>query len=117
VPPASGPDSGESGPGIVGARRTRAGRIPRAEDGWRAGTAPERLGPRDLWTVRRPFAFRREDSLRGLAAGAATDGLSEILARAGVSTALVPSPSWNVKVTTPDDRVVAQAIERSGREV
>jgi len=79
-----------------------------------AGGAAERLGPRDIWTVRRPFAFRREDFARGLAAGADTDGLSVILSRAGVSTALVPSPSWNIKITTPDDWALAQAIERGG---
>jgi 2-C-methyl-D-erythritol 4-phosphate cytidylyltransferase len=80
---------------------------------WRADTLPERLGARDIWTVRRPFAFRREDFLRGLGAGPA-DGLSVILARAGVSTALVPAPSWNIKLTTPDDWVLADAIERAG---
>jgi len=79
-----------------------------------AGGAAERLGARDVWTVRRPFAFRREDLARGLASGADIDGLSVILARAGVSTALVPSPSWNIKITTSDDWALAQAIERRG---
>ena len=38
------------------------------------------------------------------------EGLSVILARGGVRTELVPAPSWNIKVTTPDDWVVAQAL-------
>jgi hypothetical protein len=36
-----------------------------------------------------------------------------ILTRVGVSTALVPAPSWNIKLTAPDDWTVAQALAGS----
>ena len=74
--------------------------------------ALERLPPGEVWLMRRPFVFRRADFARGLETGSADDGLSVILARAGVATRLVPSPSWNIKLTTPDDWALALAIER-----
>lgn len=68
-----------------------------------------------IWTVRRPFVFHRADFVRGLEPGSARDGLSVILARAGVRTALVPSPAWNIKITTADDWALAQAIDQGLR--
>jgi 2-C-methyl-D-erythritol 4-phosphate cytidylyltransferase len=68
-----------------------------------------------IWTVRRPFVFQRADFVHGLEQSAAHDGLSVILARAGVRTALVPAASWNIKVTTKDDWALAQAIEQGLR--
>jgi 2-C-methyl-D-erythritol 4-phosphate cytidylyltransferase len=80
------------------------------------GAAPVRIAAAgDVWLVRRPFVFRRADFLRGLALGGDHEGLSVILARVGVSTGLVPSPSWNIKVTTADDWAMAQALGRPGQ--
>lgn len=73
-------------------------------------TVPLRAG--EAWLMRQPFVLRRADLLRGLERGADDEGLSAILARVGVETALVPTPSWNIKVTTPDDWAMAQALER-----
>lgn len=76
-----------------------------------AGTMPERLAAAgEIWLVRRPFVFRRADFARGLATAGSDEGLSVILARVGVSTELVPAPSWNIKVSTADDWAVAQAL-------
>ena len=77
------------------------------------GDAPvSRFDAGAIWTVRRPFAFRRADFVRGLGSGSARDGLSVILARAGVHTALVSSAAWNIKITTADDWALAEAIEQ-----
>jgi 2-C-methyl-D-erythritol 4-phosphate cytidylyltransferase len=70
-----------------------------------------RFGAGEIWTVRRPFAFRRADFARGLAQSSAHEGLSVILARAGIRTELVPTPAWNIKITAADDWAMAQAIE------
>jgi 2-C-methyl-D-erythritol 4-phosphate cytidylyltransferase len=76
-----------------------------------------RLGPGELWLVRRPFACRRADLTAALAAAEAkgpgamlADGLSAMLARAGVTTEIVPAPSWNIKITTPDDWAIEQGL-------
>lgn len=75
------------------------------------GTTPARIaGAGEVWLVRRPFVFRRADFARGLATADGDEGLSVILARVGVSTELVPAPSWNIKVSTADDWAVAQAL-------
>ena len=75
------------------------------------GTTPVRLAAAgEIWLVRRPFVFRRADFTRGLATAGGDEGLSVILARVGVSTELVPAPSWNIKVSTADDWAVAQAL-------
>lgn len=60
--------------------------------------------------------FRQVDH-RGLDPGSSSDGLGVILARVGVCNALVPAPSWNIKVTTQDDWLLAQDIERGGGPV
>ena len=76
-----------------------------------------RLDAGDVWTVRRPFVFRRADFARGLETAIGDEGLSVILGRAGVRTELVPTASWNIKVTTADDWELARAIERELRPV
>ena len=84
----------------------------------RVGDAPmTRLDAGDVWTVRRPFVFRRADFARGLETAAGDEGLSVILGRAGVRTELVPAATWNIKVTTADDWELARAIERELRPV
>jgi 2-C-methyl-D-erythritol 4-phosphate cytidylyltransferase len=84
----------------------------------RVGEAPmTRLDASEVWTVRRPFAFRRDDFMRGLAMSAGNEGLSVILGRVGVSTTLVPTASWNIKITTADDWALAGAIDQGLRPV
>jgi len=39
------------------------------------------------------------------------EAITTILARVGVYTELVPAPSWNIKITTPEDWDLARAIE------
>jgi 2-C-methyl-D-erythritol 4-phosphate cytidylyltransferase len=91
---------------------------------WSQGGARARLGPGELWLVRRPFACRRAELTEALAAAADEDargrpaeGLSVLLERAGVATEIVPAPSWHIKVTTVDDWALAEAIERGLRPV
>jgi 2-C-methyl-D-erythritol 4-phosphate cytidylyltransferase len=80
------------------------------------GDAPvSRFDAGAIWTVRRPFAFHRADLARGLEQSSEHEGLSVILARAGIRTVLVPATSWNIKVTTADDWALAQAIEQGLR--
>lgn len=79
-----------------------------------AGEPPARLGG-EIWHVRRPIVLPRADFTRGLEAGAGEEGLTVILDRVGVPTELVPAPSWNIKLTTPDDWALACAIEQSLR--
>lgn len=50
------------------------------------------------------------DFIRGVTRASGNKDSSVGLARVGVSTERVPAPSWNVKITTADDWVVAQAL-------
>jgi 2-C-methyl-D-erythritol 4-phosphate cytidylyltransferase len=75
------------------------------------GALAERLGPGDLWLVRRPFAARRADFARAVTTGATGEGLAVLLGHIGVSIEIVPAPPWNLKVTTAEDWALAQAID------
>jgi 2-C-methyl-D-erythritol 4-phosphate cytidylyltransferase len=55
--------------------------------------------------------------VRGLAGATGEEGLGIILGRGGVALEPVPAPSWNIKLTTPDDWATAQAIEQGLRPV
>jgi 2-C-methyl-D-erythritol 4-phosphate cytidylyltransferase len=79
--------------------------------------APHRLGAGEVHLVRRPVAFRRADFALGLEGAPPGETIGAILARAGVRMELVPAPSWSIKLTTPDDWLVAEAIERGFRPV
>jgi 2-C-methyl-D-erythritol 4-phosphate cytidylyltransferase len=82
------------------------------------GEAPMvRLDAGQVWTVRRPFVFRRVDFARGLERTAQSEGLSVILGSVGVRTTLLPTASWNIKVTTADDWALAHAIHQVLRPV
>jgi 2-C-methyl-D-erythritol 4-phosphate cytidylyltransferase len=76
--------------------------------------AAARIPAGDVWLTRKPWAFRREDFARGLASpGDPKEGIGGFLTRAGQQIALVDAEPWNVKLTTPDDWRLAEAIERS----
>jgi 2-C-methyl-D-erythritol 4-phosphate cytidylyltransferase len=75
------------------------------------GGARSRLGPGSVWLVRRPFACRRAHLAQVADSARGDDGLSVVLERAGVHTALVTAPPWHIKVTTAEDWALAQAIE------
>ncbi len=78
----------------------------------------ERLPPGAAWMSRKPFAFRRGVLLDGLERypdPVDDAGLLDILKAAGQELELVPSEPWNIKVTTPDDWRLAEAIERGLR--
>jgi 2-C-methyl-D-erythritol 4-phosphate cytidylyltransferase len=76
----------------------------------RPGMSRQRLGPREVWLIRRPFACGRADFTRALGSVESDDGLSTVLEAVGVHTRVVPSPPWNIKVTTPEDWTLALAI-------
>jgi 2-C-methyl-D-erythritol 4-phosphate cytidylyltransferase len=81
----------------------------------RPGMPRRRLGPREVWLIRRPFACRRADFARVLEAIEGDEGLSTALDAVGVRTQVVPAPPWNIKITTPDDWALARAIAESLR--
>jgi 2-C-methyl-D-erythritol 4-phosphate cytidylyltransferase len=70
----------------------------------------QRLGPRDVWLIRRPFACRRADFARVLETIEGEEGLSTVLEAVGVRAEIVPAPPWNIKITTRDDWALARAI-------
>jgi 2-C-methyl-D-erythritol 4-phosphate cytidylyltransferase len=83
---------------------------------WAPGSVPRRVGKGgEIWTLRRPLVFRRADFLRCLAEVVSEESISDLLERVGVSIELVPTPSWNINVTTPDDWALARAIEETVR--
>jgi 2-C-methyl-D-erythritol 4-phosphate cytidylyltransferase len=77
------------------------------------GREVTRIAAGSLWLTRKPWAFRRDAFLRGLAGpGEPHEGLGGFLTRAGEEIALVPTEPWNLKITTADDWRLAEAIER-----
>ena len=71
-----------------------------------------------LWAVQTPQAFRRDLLERAHAragrngfAGAETDD-AVLVERLGARVALVPGPRTNLKITTPEDRAIADALLR-----
>ena len=83
---------------------------------WVPGAVPLRVGRSDeIWTLRRPLVFRRADFARCLAELVSEESISDLLERVGVCLELVPTPSWNIKITTPDDWALARAIEKTVR--
>jgi 2-C-methyl-D-erythritol 4-phosphate cytidylyltransferase len=79
-----------------------------------AAGAAARIPAGDVWLTRKPWAFRREDFMRGLASpGDPNEGIGGFLTRAGQAIALVDAAPWNIKLTTVDDWRLAEAIERA----
>ena len=74
------------------------------------GMPLERIGPGEVWLTRRPFACRRADFERVLGMIDSDEGLSTALEAVGIGLKLVPSPPWNIKLTTQDDWVLARAL-------
>lgn len=66
-----------------------------------------------LWSSRKPVAFSRAAFARGLAARGRLPhdaGVTEVLLEAGEHVEIVPTEPWNIKVTTPADWALAQAM-------
>ena len=101
-------DAARAGSAAVAAIREAASAYHAPREGARA-----RLGPGSVWLVRRPFGCWRADLARVLDTIVGKDGLSVLLERVGVRTELVPALPWHIKVTTPEDWALAQAIEQS----
>lgn len=77
--------------------------------------------PGQLLMGQKPVAFLRSSVLRGYAAWNTGDeindpSLMEILERAGVRTHFVEGSSTNIKITTPDDLKLAEALVRLSGE-
>jgi 2-C-methyl-D-erythritol 4-phosphate cytidylyltransferase len=105
-------DAARAGTAAVAAVREASSAYHAPPDGART-----RLGPGTAWLVRRPFGCRRADLARVFDTLAGKDGLSVLLARVGVHTALVPAPPWHIKVTTAEDWALARAIEQGLRPI
>lgn len=79
--------------------------------GWGQGVPRE-----GLWAVQTPQAFRRAALIAAheaaLADGHAATDDAGLIARAGQSVALVPGDARLLKVTTPGDLLLAQALAR-----
>lgn len=79
------------------------------------GAAVEVTIPRQrLWLAQTPQGFRRELGerafARALAEGWDCSDDAQVLERAGERVVIVPGDARNLKITTPDDLLVAQAI-------
>lgn len=80
-----------------------------------AERAVGRMAAGDLWLTSKPWAFRREAFVRGLAGPReSAEGIGGFLRRAGEEIAVVPTEPWNFKITTADDWRLVEAIERAG---
>ncbi len=84
----------------------------------RDGHVTRTLDRSRLWAVQTPQVFERKLLERAHAKGraqrvAATDDAA-LVERLGVKVRIVPGLERNIKVTTPDDRVVAEAFLRCG---
>ena len=81
----------------------------------RIGNLVQETVPRaDLWLAQTPQGFRREIGLRAFTDAAAigfqgTDDV-QVLERLGLEVALVQGDAANLKLTTPDDLAVAEAL-------
>lgn len=68
----------------------------------------------DLWTVQTPQAFRtealREAHARAVAAGENATDDAALVERAGGRVVVVQSSTFNIKITYPDDLILAEAI-------
>lgn len=97
----------ETGAAILARRCTDT--VKRSDDG---RTVAETVDRAQLWLAQTPQVFRTALLRRALAeAGDVTDEAMAV-ERAGVSVRLVPGSAENVKVTTPADLVVAEALLR-----
>jgi 2-C-methyl-D-erythritol 4-phosphate cytidylyltransferase / 2-C-methyl-D-erythritol 2,4-cyclodiphosphate synthase len=77
----------------------------------------ETLDRQTIYLAQTPQAFRRDVLQEALAAaGDATDEAA-LAERAGHAVKIVEGEASNIKVTTPDDLVIAEAIARGGKAV
>lgn len=82
------------------------------------GVIVETVDRRDLWCAQTPQVFRRELIVEAYAA-AERDGVdatddAQLVERLGRPVAVVPGSELNLKITTPEDLRLAEAIVASG---
>lgn len=84
------------------------------------GKAFERTPPRaSMLAVQTPQCYRREvlEAILGKAAGGEDySDESQVLEQLGIKAAVVPSSYRNIKVTTPEDLVIAEAFMKDEKE-
>ncbi|WP_338134650.1 2-C-methyl-D-erythritol 4-phosphate cytidylyltransferase [Staphylospora marina] len=84
-----------------------------------AGIVEETPDRRKLWAVQTPQAFRREWLLSAHERAASRDGWATddamLLEEAGFDVRVVEGEYTNIKITTPEDWMVAEAIRKAGR--
>ena len=87
--------------------------IKKAQRGWVTGT----LNRNHLWVVQTPQVFRRdileEAHEKGRARGLSATDDSALVEALGRRVRIVPGSSRNIKVTTPEDLVIAKALLRN----
>lgn len=70
----------------------------------------------DLWLAQTPQGFHREDGLaafsRARAEGWVCSDDAQVLERAGYAVTIVPGDARNLKITTRDDLILAEALMR-----
>ncbi len=78
------------------------------------GTIPRQT----LWLAQTPQAFRRElleRAFRKWPRGLDATDDAALLERAGMKVAVVPGDSFNIKITYPEDVVLAEALLKAGK--
>ena len=87
--------------------------IKKGQAGWVTGT----LNRNHLWAVQTPQVFRRdileEAHSKGRARGLSATDDSALVEALGHRVRIVPGSSRNIKVTTPEDLVIAKALLRN----
>jgi 2-C-methyl-D-erythritol 4-phosphate cytidylyltransferase/2-C-methyl-D-erythritol 2,4-cyclodiphosphate synthase len=84
--------------------------------GWRDPVVAETL-PRDtIFLAQTPQAFRPDVLRAALAIGGGATDEGTLAERAGHQVRLVEGEATNIKITTPDDLVIAEAIAHAGLE-
>ena len=78
------------------------------------GEVRQTLERRDIWQIQTPQAFRKELLLRAHQRALEDNFIgtddSVLLERMGVKVQIVPGSTRNLKITTPDDLVMAEAL-------
>ncbi len=80
----------------------------------RAGAVVETVAREELWLAQTPQGFRREAGraafARARAEGWTCSDDAQVLERAGIRVAIVPGDARNLKITTPDDMKLVEAL-------
>ena len=82
-------------------------------------TVKETIDRNDLWEIQTPQVFKKELIVRAYKqrAGAGVTDDSMLVERLGVKPEMVLGSYYNIKITTPEDLVIAAAIVRAKKNV